>query len=319
MTEVLVIDPVFAPRLWGGTTLRQWYGDAVPDDTIGEAWVVSGLPDTSGLVSAGPGAGGTLADAWRAGAITGAARTDDFPILCKILDPADWLSVQVHPDDAQAQRLEGEPRGKAECWYVLSAEPGAELIMGHRAADGAELRHALQTGQLMDQLIRTPVHAGSFFMVPAGCVHAVGPGMLVYEVQQSCDITYRLYDFDRVGADGRPRDLHVDRGFEVVAPYDSAASLTAAEPMPIAGGTRQDLVSNDYFTVTHWRVDGAIDLASSDYRIVTVVAGHGRLVDPSGEVVLHRGSSVVIPRGVHTQVLGDIAVITTDPGDALAS
>lgn len=317
MADVLLVGPVFAPRLWGGHTLEQWFGAAVPPETIGEAWVVSGMPDVSGPVVEGPGSGGSLADAWRDGLVTGEPRSDDFPILCKFLDPADWLSVQVHPDDEQAQRLEGEPRGKAECWYVLAAEPGAELIMGHRAADGDALRADLRAGRLMDQLIRTPVTAGSFFMVPAGCVHAVGPGMLVYEVQQSCDITYRLYDFDRVGADGRPRDLHVDRGFEVVAPYDPTASLTAGDPYPVPGGTRRDLVANDFFAVSHWDVDGTVDLTASDYRIVTVVAGTGRVVDPSGETVVHRGSSAVIPRGLMVQMTGAVEFITTDPGAAL--
>lgn len=317
MAGVLVVDPVFAPRLWGGDSLREWYGAAVPDEVVGEAWVVSGLPDATGAISLGPGTGGTLAQAWQRGLITGSPRDDDFPILCKILDPADWLSVQVHPNDEQAQRLEGEPRGKAECWYVLAADPGAELIMGHRAADGAALRADLQAGQLMDQLIRVPVHPGSFFMVPAGCVHAVGPGMLVYEVQQSCDITYRLYDFDRVGADGRPRDLHVDRGFEVVTPYDPQASLTAGDPHPVPGGTRQELVTNDFFAVIHWRITGMVDLTSPRFRILTVVAGRGRLVDPSGETIVQRGSSVVIPAGLEVQAVGDVEFVTTDPGATL--
>ncbi len=318
MSGALVVAPVFAPRLWGGHTLAEWFGDAVPAETIGEAWVVSGLPGSSGRVVAGPGTGGTLADAWRAGLITGQPRDDDFPLLCKILDPADWLSVQVHPDDEQAQRLEQQPRGKAECWYVLACEPGAELIMGHLRANGDDLRRDLAEGRLMDQLVRHPVRPGSFFMVPAGCVHAVGPGMLVYEVQQSSDITYRLYDFDRVGADGRPRDLHVDRGFAVVAPYDPAASLTAAEPEAVPGGTRRRLVANAFFAVNHWQIAGEIDVTGPDYRVLTVTEGEGRLLAGSEAVALSRGVSAVLPRGVPVRVAGDLTLVTTDPGAALS-
>lgn len=176
VTAPLVVEPVFAERLWGGTTLQSWYGAKVPDAVIGEAWAVSGLPGMSGVISSGAPAGYTLARAWSEGLVTGSVRDDDFPLLCKLLDPADWLSVQVHPDDEQAQRLEDEPRGKAECWYVLDAVPGAELVMGHRRPTASALAADLAAGDLMDQLITHPVRPGSFFMVPAGCVHAVGPG-----------------------------------------------------------------------------------------------------------------------------------------------
>ena len=280
MLQVLTVEPVFAPRMWGGTTLREWYADLVPDEVIGECWAVSGLPGRSGGISAGAPSGYTLEMAWRDGLITGQPREDDFPLLCKILDPADWLSVQVHPDDEQAHRLEGMPRGKAECWYVLECAPGAELIMGHRRDTAQQLRQDLLDGRLMGELISHPVHPGSFFMVPAGCVHAVGPGMLVYEVQQSSDITYRLYDFDRVGVDGTPRDLHVDKGFSVVA--------------------------------------GTVDFTTPEYRVATVVAGQGALSAEDQEVPLRRGVSLVIPRGVGpVTVTGSLSVMTTDPGPGL--
>lgn len=319
MEQILTVEPVFAPRIWGGTTLREWYGDEVPDAVIGECWAVSGLPGHSGAISAGAPPGYTLDRAWRDGLITGQPRQDDFPLLCKLLDPADWLSVQVHPDDAQAHLLEGMPRGKAECWYVLDCRPGAELIMGHRRDTAEQLRRDLLDGRLMDELISHPVRPGSFFMVPAGCVHAVGPGMLVYEVQQSSDITYRLYDFDRAGVDGTPRDLHVDKGFAVVtAPFDAQASLTAAQPVPIDAGTRRDLVANRYFSVTRWDIEGTVDLTAPDYRIATVVAGQGALTAGDQGVQLRRGVSLVIPRGSGTvTVTGTLSVMTTDPGPGL--
>jgi mannose-6-phosphate isomerase len=299
--------------------LHQWFPDQVPDAVIGEAWVVSGLPGMAGAVTSGAPAGYTLDRAWSDGLVTGSPRDDDFPLLCKFLDPADWLSVQVHPDDEQAERLEGEPRGKAECWYVLDAVPGAELIMGHRRESAEQLARDLAAGDLMDQLVTHPVHSGSFFMVPAGCVHAVGPGVLVYEVQQSSDITYRLYDFDRVGADGSPRDLHVDKGFSVVtAPFDPATSLTAEQPRSTEFGSRRLLVANEHFSVQRWDIDGAADITPDRFRVLTVIEGSGQIESDGDVVSVRRGTSMVIPTGVASvRAAGAMAIMTTDPGPGL--
>ena len=160
----------------------------------------------SGFIASGAPEGFTLRQAWMGGLVTGREESGDFPLLCKFLDPQDWLSVQVHPDDAQARALEGQPRGKAECWLVVSAQDDAALILGHTAHTADDLRQALARRHPDG----APGHAcrvaqDDFFMVNAGEVHSVGPGMLVYEVQQSSDITYRLYDFDRVGPDGQAR------------------------------------------------------------------------------------------------------------------
>ena len=320
MPSVLVVEPVFAPRIWGGNMLRQWYGDKVPSGVIGECWAVSGLEGNAGLISAGAPAGTTLDVAWAEGLVTGEPRSDDFPLLCKLLDPADWLSVQVHPNDQQARALEGMPRGKSESWYVLACEPGAELIMGHRRNSADELRDDLAAGSLLSQLIRNPVQPGSFFMVPAGTVHAVGPGMLVYEAQQSSDITYRLYDFDRLGVDGEPRELHVDKGFSVVtAPYEAEATKTEQEPVAIAGGTRQDLVANADFAVSHWSITSTAALSSDEFRVITVIAGSGELLaEDQDPVPLDRGVSLIVPRDAGTvEVAGELVLMVTDPGGSL--
>lgn len=321
MPEILVIEPIFAERIWGGTTLRDWYGDKVPPGVIGECWAVSGMPHRSGTITRGAPAGYTLAEAWREGLVTGEPRSDDFPLLCKILDPTDWLSVQVHPNDEEAQRLEGQQRGKAECWYVLAAEPGAELILGHRAGESYELIEALVDGNLLDLLIHQQVEAGSFFMVPAGCVHSVGPGLLIYEVQQSSDITYRLFDFERLGLDGQPRDLHIDKGFSVVtAPYDLQASLTAQPPVPTSFGSVRALVTDDHFAVSVWSVTGEAEVPAADFRIVTVIAGTGvvRAGTAQSPVPVVRGSSLVVPRGAGAlTVAGDLRFVLTDPGPGL--
>lgn len=316
MSGPLVLAPVFKERLWGGQRLSEWYGDLVPDGTIGEAWAISGMPGDAGLVVDGPGAGGTLDEAWRSGLVTGTPRDDDFPLLVKLLDPADWLSVQVHPDDDQARLLEDQPRGKAECWLIVEAAPGAEIILGHRDETAAALRRAFDDRVLETRLLRQPVGPGSFFMIPAGCVHAIGPGMLIYEVQQASDITYRMYDFDRRDKDGRPRDLHVDKAFSVItAPYDVARSLTALPARPAAGGTVRPLVDNDHFTVRELRIDGRAAVGSAEqFELLTVVGGSGILTVDGVDRELPRGTSLVLPAGVLGSIAGTLTVVATRPG-----
>ncbi len=322
MPELLVVEPVFAERLWGGTTLRAWFGAAVPDGIIGECWAVSGMPGMSGFIRSGAPEGFTLRQAWAAGLVTGREEPGDFPLLCKFLDPQDWLSVQVHPDDAQAQALEGQPRGKAECWLVVSCQDDAALILGHTADSAEDLRQSLLDGTLMEHLVTVPVAQDDFYMVHAGVVHSVGPGMLVYEVQESSDITYRLYDFDRVGPDGRTRELHIDKGFSVVsAPHDPAAARTAGrwEPTGVNSRTRV-LVDCPQFRVERWETQrGSFVLDPADYLVMTVIGGSGRAQAPGNSVDLGLGTSLVVPAGTgQVEVSGDLILIATHPGPELA-
>ncbi len=318
MPELIVVEPVFAERVWGGSTLRRWFGPAVPDGVIGECWAVSGMPGMSGFLRTGGPEGFTLRQAWAAGLITGEPRTDDFPLLCKFLDPQDWLSVQVHPNDEQARELEGEPRGKAECWLVVSAAEGAELILGHTAESSEELAAALGDGRLMEALVKVEVTQDDFFMVDAGEVHSLGPGMLVYEIQESSDITYRLYDFDRVGLDGRPRPLHVDKGFSVVtAPHDPATARTAGQWQQIRPrGRMRVLVDRPQFTVLRWELlHEHCVMEAPTYRVLTVIGGWGRVSTAHDSVEVGMGTSVVIPAGAGpVRLEGDLIAVTTDPG-----
>ena len=321
MPELLVVAPVFAERLWGGRTLRLWFGDSVPDGVIGECWAVSGMPGMSGTLQSGAPAGFTLDRAWAEGLVTGKPEAGAFPLLCKYLDPQDWLSVQVHPDDAQARTLEGQQRGKAECWLVVSCDEGAELILGHTARSADELRDALVDGTLMDHLVRVPVHQDDFFMVAAGEVHSLGPGMLVYEVQQNSDITYRIYDFDRVGLDGQARQLHVEKGFSVVtAPHDPGAARTAGPWQDVGVHSRRRvLVACPQFLVQRWEtLHGRFEMQAPGFRVLTMIGGSGTVRTANQQVEVGLGTSLVIPAGTGpVEVSGDLVMVTTDPGSAL--
>ncbi len=317
MTAAMLIEPVFKERVWGGEHLREWFGDLVPEGTIGECWGISGMHCNSGIVLTGPASGLTLEEAWQQGFVTGGPREDDLPILVKLLDADDWLSVQVHPNDTQAQRLEDQPRGKQECWYVVSARPDAELILGHDLDSAAELAVAFAGRQLGPHLLRHKVEAGQFFMVPAGCVHSLGPGMVVCEVQQSSDLTYRLYDFGRVGLDGQPRELHIEKGFAVVtAPFRIEDAQTAGPVEPVTGGTRRTLAVSTYFEVSELKVRSEMAVAPGvgTYRLIAVVEGSGELREGGDRIPLRRGSCVVLPVGCgDVSIAGQLTMIVTDP------
>ena len=217
MTAPLFLKPYFQEKMWGGKRLKTEFGYEIPSDTTGECWAISAHPHGPAVVENGPYQGLNLAELWQQHReVFGNAKGDVFPLLTKILDARDDLSVQVHPDDAYALKHEGE-LGKTECWYVLAADEGAEMIYGHHAQTKAELKQLIEAGDWQHLLRRVPVKAGDFLYVPSGTVHAIGKGIMVLETQQSSDTTYRLYDFDRVDKKtGQKRELHLQQSIDVI-------------------------------------------------------------------------------------------------------
>jgi mannose-6-phosphate isomerase len=212
-----LLEPKVMPAIWGGDALVSRYGKpgdrAQPSGESWECW-------DENRVANGPCAGTTLGGlrAELGAALTGPidpART--FPVLTKIIDAREALSVQVHPGDAYARRVEQQPNGKTECWYILEREPGAQLILGWaRDTTRAEYERRVADGTLAEILRRVPVEPGDAFYLPAGTLHAIGAGIQLFEVQQASDLTYRIFDWNRVGADGQPRPLHVDKAGDVL-------------------------------------------------------------------------------------------------------
>ena len=235
--EPFKLKPVFAERVWGRKSLAPWYGETGTEEKVGEAWltgpeseVVGGEHDGCKLKDVAQQCVGTLGDG-------------EFPLLVKILFPDDKLSVQVHPDDEQAKLL-GLKRGKTECWYVLDAEPGAEVACGLKGGVGIEdVRAAVADGTLEEKLVMLPVEKGDMVFVDAGTVHAIGPGVTLLEVQQMCDVTYRLFDY------GRPRELHLDEGLAVVKTKTNAGKRLAKDD---EGFTR--LIKEKHFVVDRFEV-----------------------------------------------------------------
>ena len=236
------LRPIFQERIWGVDSLGPWYPAPQPGKPVGEAWLTA----EQCTVDSGPLGGESLAEAVRRyPKALGGGDAGQFPLLIKTLFPREKLSVQVHPNDAEAQAM-GDPRGKTECWYVLSAEPGAEVALGfHEDVSTDEVRAAIGDGTLESRLRYVPVKAGDMVFVDAGTVHAIGPGMVVLETQQYSDTTFRLYDY------GRPRELHVDQGLAVTR---TATQAGLTKPQPMDGFMR--LVSSAYFVVDRFALSG---------------------------------------------------------------
>lgn len=292
------LRPIFSERVWGVETLPKWYAQPEAGKPVGEAWLTA----ETCVVDAGEFADVSLAELTRRypEAFAGGASAE-FPLLIKTLFPREKLSVQVHPNDAQAGAL-GLGRGKTECWYVLSAEPGAELALGFREEITAEqIRAAIADGTLESKLRYLPVKAGDMVFVDAGTVHSIGPGMVVLETQEYSDITYRLYDF------GRPRELHVDAGLAVTR-TTSSAGLVA--PVAMDGFTR--LVASDYFVVDRFAVAGeTVSLGFCDKMQMLFALGEGASVESlAGSIKLDPWRVVVLPaEGVEYALRGAGEVI----------
>ena len=274
----MLLTPQMVERVWGKTDLRPWY-ESDGAKRLGEAW----LTGSACVVARGEYAGRTLGEL--VGEADGALGADgEFPLLVKMLFPADKLSVQVHPDDEQA-RAAGGKRGKTECWYVLEAEPGAEVMCGVR--DGvtvAMLEAAAGDGTMESLLKRVPVAKGDVVLVDAGTVHAIGPGMTLLEVQQTCDVTYRLFDY------GRDRELHLEQGLAVVKTSTKAGKVEAKDTDAY---TR--LIDEDYFVVDRFDVPAGttFELAMDGIGCVVAVQGAGAV----NEVRFGVGQAVVAPVG----------------------
>jgi mannose-6-phosphate isomerase len=271
------LKPWFSERVWGKSDLTPWYAETGTTELVGEAW----LTGPQCLVETGPFKGQTLAS-------VAEQMGGEFPLLVKILFPADKLSVQVHPDDAQAKTM-GETRGKTECWYVLEAEPGATVALGLKPGVGAmEVAASVESRTMESLLEHVPVSVGDMLFVDAGTVHAIGPGVVLLETQQTSDVTYRLYDY------GRPRELHLEKGLQVMKSKTQAGKIA---PRKMDGFTR--LIEQQYFVVDRFELGAGADksVAFDGAGCLVGLAGRGVVKASDGDLDLIPGRAVVVPRG----------------------
>jgi mannose-6-phosphate isomerase len=301
------MQPVLKEKVWGGRRLADLLGkDAPPDQKIGESWELADHPHGTSTFAEGPLAGKSLRDVLgrhgteilgRQLAQLGWAKR--FGLLIKFIDAAEKLSVQVHPDDACAAENAAGESGKTECWVVVHAEPGAWLVHGVRPGTTREaFARALEDGSVEDLLARREVKAGDFVWVPAGTIHAIGPGIVLAEIQQTSDLTYRLYDWDRAGLDGKPRELHVEEGLE-------AANFSKELPAPGGRGKTADetglviehLVDCPAFSLSRICLDRRPWAAETGgtFAALVVLEGSARLRAGGGDLDITCGDTVLVP------------------------
>lgn len=317
MTEPLFLKPYFQPKIWGGRKLEQ-FGYDLPEGKIGECWAISGHPHGPATIKNGPLAGKTVSQAYAEdGEYFGNPTDTVFPLLTKILDAEDSLSVQVHPDDAYAEEHEHE-LGKTECWYVISAEPGSYLIYGHHAKTRAELKQMIEAGDWDHLLRKVPVKTGDFVYVPSGTIHALNKGIMVLETQQSSDTTYRLYDYDRTDDAGNKRELHLKQSIDVTTVPNQDPQLDIKHEK-VGDSTLTTFVTapvSPFFSVYRWQVQGQLHLTkSAPYTLVSVLNGEGTITVDGKSFPLKKGDHLILPTQVESWDLdGQMDIIASTPG-----
>lgn len=290
----LQLIPQYRDYIWGGHRLRP------TGELTAEAWLVY----EANRVAAGPWAGRTLAEVAAAEGVAllgqrAVARTGTrFPLLIKLLDAQAWLSLQVHPNDAQAVQLAGPDQfGKTEAWHVLEAAPGAQLIAGVRPGVTAEaLATAIRSGTILDCVQYQAISAGDTILLRAGTIHALGPGVLLYEVQQTSDLTYRVFDWNRPVTPQRP--LHIEQSLAVIDPTIVVAPMPAP---PLGDGERAILIAGDYFTLALLVAATrpvALDTRGESFHALTVIEGEAELMARDERAHLHRFETAVVPAAV---------------------
>ena len=284
MTEPIFLQGICKDYLWGGNRLREEYGKKSDADKIAESWELACHKDGSSILTTGADAGKNLReylDEHGTGFLgTNCAGCTTVPVLIKLIDAKQDLSIQVHPDDDYAMRVEGEP-GKTEMWYVIDADEGASLIYGFQHEVTEEiLRKAVETGTLDKHLQKVPVHKGDTYFVPAGTVHGIGKGILVAEIQESSNVTYRVYDYDRVDKNGKKRDLHFDKAVQVM--NMKVAPDVSQKPRMVkyySGCSRELLCRCKYFETERIQVTKgfAFSVMDASFQVLMCLNGYGEV------------------------------------------
>ena len=310
MLKPVLLKAPLKDYLWGGNRLRDEYGKQSDLDKVAESWELSCHEAGLSLVDSGEHKGETLASLLAGPGKemlgTKAADLDYFPLLIKLIDAKQDLSVQVHPDDEYAWREEGE-QGKTEMWYVVDAEPGASLIYGFKQAiSKEEFRQRIEDNTLLEVCNKVPVHKGDVFFIEAGTLHAIGAGILICEVQQSSNLTYRVYDYGRVGADGKPRQLHIDKALAVTRLEVPAVTSQAMMDIDLFPHMDVKLLADcEYFKVYHAMLQGdsAMHTGTDSFHCLTVLDGALKLSGGGEDLTLAKGETAFVPAGLGTYQL----------------
>ncbi len=308
MKDIIFLQPVFKEMIWGGSRLRTDYGYDIPGDHVGEAWVVSAHKSGDCTIKNGAYASRHLSWLWdNHRELFGNLKGDRFPLLVKIIDAKDDLSIQVHPDDAYAKEHENGSLGKTECWYILDCEPDSTIVVGHNASDQKELRRMIDEKKWLDLIKIRPIKKGDFFQIEPGTVHAIRKGTLILETQQNSDVTYRLYDYDRL-QNGKPRELHIQKSIDVIrCPHkdpELSQKITKGN-----GYIYRNLISCEFYQVDKWDINGSVSISQDfPFLIVNVLEGEGT----ADGIPLKKGDHFILPfQYGPCKVEGTLSLITS--------
>ena len=302
MLYPFVFHSIFKDRIWGGRELERLYAKKIPaGKPIGEAWEISDRPGDASVIANGPLAGKDLR--WlmehHAAELLGGARPSvdgRFPLLCKILDARERLSLQVHPPASKARELKGEP--KTEMWYIADAGSDASLYVGlKRGVTRAEFEKKIADGSVADCFHRIPVRAGDTMFLPSGRVHAIGDGLVIFEIQQNSDTTYRVFDWNRIGLDGKPRELHVAQSLASIDFNDFEPKLVETKFSGDGKIQKRSLVHDPLFNVDAWRLNpgATATLKAKSLQIIAVTSGSVEVKGGNVSVSLAAGQFGLIP------------------------
>ena len=299
----LRLCPAFKDNLWGGQRLKTDYGKKTEMTPLAESWELSCHKDGSSVIANGPYAGMTLPEylaRFPDAAGSRCERFPAFPVLFKLIDAKDKLSVQVHPSDDYALREEGE-YGKTEMWVVLDCVPGAELIYGFSAPiTREEMRRRIEAGTLLEVVNRVPVHPGDVFFIEAGTLHAIGAGIVIAEIQQSSNLTYRVYDYDRRDAQGNPRQLHIEKALAVTDLGSAHPRSFDRTPHREGDAEVSRLGGCDYFTTDRIRLSGRClrRVGEGSFEGLFCARGSVKLAVGDRQMTLAKGDTVFLPAGL---------------------
>ena len=308
MNNIIFLEPVFKSMIWGGDKLAKEYGYTIPSETTGECWAISAHTNGDCRIKDGEYAGKTLSWLWdNHRELFGDAEGSVFPLLIKIIDAKTDLSIQVHPDDEYAREREHGALGKTECWYVLDCDEDGEIVVGHNAKDKEELRKMIYENRFKDLIRVLPIKKGDFFQIEPGTVHAIKKGTMILETQQNSDITYRLYDYDRLDH-GKPRELHIEKSIDVIrCPHiDRKISGKMSED---ANYEVEELIACRYYTVQRINIHGEHGfLQEHKFLNVSVIEGRGWI----DSLPLIKGDHFILPSGYGNYVLkGNMELIVS--------
>lgn len=306
MLYPMKMRPAFKDYLWGGDRLAERYGKDTQLRPVAESWEISSYPSAPSVVDNGELEGLTLPEVLkRYPKAVGGGASASLPVLVKLIDAKKPLSLQVHPDNAYARRVENES-GKNEMWYIVDCDPTSELVVGMREPlSKEEIRRAIADDTIMDKVRRVPVAPGDCYMIPAGLIHAIGEGCLIAEIQQSSDVTYRVYDYNRKGPDGKPRELHVEKAVDVIDCALSCDNRSLAQAVQKQGYTERVLCDWPYFNTSLLEVesDAALCCDAESFACLTVLGGEPEILWKNESLPLKMADSVFLPAG-----LGDFSL-----------